>query len=110
METWGRGTNEVIDACKKYGVEPPVFSERTGMLVVAFRAAIAPEPRSRLDASKGHQVGTKSALSRHQVDVLRLALKPTPLPKLMRHCGTAATAQNSERQFSVLFLRSAFSP
>ena len=87
VETWGRGTNEVIDACKKYGVEPPVFSERTGMLVVAFRAAIAPEPRSRLDASKGHQVGTKSALSRHQVDVLRLALKPTPLPKLMRHCG-----------------------
>lgn len=43
VETWGRGTNEVIDACKKYGIEPPIFSERTGMLVVTFRVAIAPQ-------------------------------------------------------------------
>ena len=87
VETWGRGTNEVIDACKKYGIEPPVFSERTGMLVVTFRAEVAAKPKTELSASQRHQVGTKSALSQHQVAVLRLALKPTPLPELMRHCN-----------------------
>ena len=60
VETWGRGTNECIDACKKYGVEPPIFSERTGMLVVTFRAAITAELQTELSASERHQVGTMS--------------------------------------------------
>lgn len=40
VEKWGRGTNEVITACKKYGIKPPVFSERSGMLIVTFHAEI----------------------------------------------------------------------
>lgn len=69
VETWGRGTNEVIDACRKHGVEPPIFSERTGMLLVTFRAAITAELQTELSAPKAHQVG---AMSKRQQAILAL--------------------------------------
>jgi ATP-dependent DNA helicase RecG len=40
VEIWGRGTNRVIDECRKRGLEPPSFEERFGALIVTFRAAI----------------------------------------------------------------------
>ena len=43
IEAWGRGTNRVIDECKKYGVEPPTFREESGFLAVTFKARIGPE-------------------------------------------------------------------
>ena len=64
VEIWGRGTNRAIEACQRYGIEPPVFEEHTGTLFVDFRAVIGPGP------GKGpgrDQVGTKSGPSRHQV-------------------------------------------
>ena len=42
VEIWGRGTNEVIAACRAYGIEPPTFSEQEGTLTVTFRAAVGP--------------------------------------------------------------------
>jgi len=38
VEVWGRGTNRVIEMCKKHGADPPVFEERQGFLIVTFKA------------------------------------------------------------------------
>ena len=83
VEIWGRGTNRVIEACERYGIAPPVFEERDGAVFVTFRAPIAPV------ATKEPQVGTKSAPSRHQVQVLEEARVPRPIAQLMRTCGRA---------------------
>lgn len=52
----------------RYGMEAPTFEERAGAVYVIFRAAIGPT------AAAGHQVGTKSALSEQQVQVLAASL------------------------------------
>jgi ATP-dependent DNA helicase RecG len=44
VEVWGRGTNRVIDECRRYGVDEPTFEEQGGTVVVTFRAAIALGP------------------------------------------------------------------
>ena len=38
VEVWGRGTNRVITTCKEHGVAPPIFEERSGFLIVTFKA------------------------------------------------------------------------
>ncbi|MGH7441973.1 MAG: ATP-binding protein, partial [bacterium] len=43
VEVWGRGTNRVIEACRKQGIPEPVFEERQGFLVVSFAFAAAAE-------------------------------------------------------------------
>ncbi len=43
IEAWGRGTNRVIDLCRKHGVAAPVFEERQGFVIVTFKAPIVPE-------------------------------------------------------------------
>lgn len=84
VEIWGRGTNRVIEECEHYGIEPPIFEERAGALFVTFRAQIG--PRQAEEPSR-HQVGTKSALSRHQVQVIENATYPCSIADLMRACG-----------------------
>ena len=65
VEIWGRGTNRVIDECRRYGVAPPTFEERQGFLVVTFKTPIVEAPQleseleSRLESeleSLGHRV------------------------------------------------------
>jgi ATP-dependent DNA helicase RecG len=45
VEVWGRGTNRVIEECRRYGVEVPTFEEQGGTVVVTFRAAVALGPQ-----------------------------------------------------------------
>ncbi len=40
VEVWGRGTNRVIAMCKKYGAASPTFEERSGFLIVTFKAQL----------------------------------------------------------------------
>jgi ATP-dependent DNA helicase RecG len=40
VEKWGRGTNRVIDMCRKAGIAEPVFEEVTGAAVVTFRVRV----------------------------------------------------------------------
>jgi ATP-dependent DNA helicase RecG len=84
VEVWGRGTNRVVEACRTSGVEPPEFSEQAGVVTVMFKAAVGPEA---VKGPRGHQVGTKSALSRHQVQVLEIASVPRSLQDLMEPSG-----------------------
>ena len=44
VEVWGRGTNRVIEECRRYGVDAPTFEEQGGSVVVTFRAALALGP------------------------------------------------------------------
>lgn len=37
IETWGTGTNKMIEQCRKEGIPEPEFKERTGGVVVVFR-------------------------------------------------------------------------
>ncbi len=39
-EVWGRGTNRVIEMCRKHGAAPPTFEERQGFVVVTFMARL----------------------------------------------------------------------
>jgi ATP-dependent DNA helicase RecG len=57
-EIWGRGTNRVIDECRRYGVDPPTFSEEAGALIVTFKAPVIPTGEREMGPSRD-QVGTK---------------------------------------------------
>jgi len=62
IEAWGRGTNRVIEECKKYGIEPPTFREESGMLVVTFNARIGPliQDESKPGAESEAESGAES--------------------------------------------------
>jgi ATP-dependent DNA helicase RecG len=81
VEVWGRGTNRVIEECKRWGVEPPSFEVVTGSLWVTFRAAIGPGLRL------GDQAGTKLGLSGDQVQVLEEARDTRSIADLMEVAG-----------------------
>lgn len=51
---------------------------------MTFKAAVGPEG---VKGPSGHQVGTKSALSRHQVQVLEIAAVPQSIQDLMEPSG-----------------------
>ena len=38
IKKWDRGTNRVIEMCKKHGAAPPTFEEMQGFLIVTFKA------------------------------------------------------------------------
>ena len=56
VEIWGRGTNRVIEECRRYGVSPPAFEERQGFVVVTFKTPIigttpvSSQPESELES------------------------------------------------------------
>jgi ATP-dependent DNA helicase RecG len=85
VEVWGRGTNRVIDECIRWGIEPPTFSELTGFTVVTFRAAVRPEGTK--SAPSRHQVGTKSALSFEESEILRYCGEAKALTAVMEVVG-----------------------
>jgi ATP-dependent DNA helicase RecG len=88
VEVWGRGTNRVIEMCKKHGVPPPLFEERQGFLIVTFRAQLVAEGAAGTSGARsGDQVGTKSGLSQDQVEVLRLCRQEQPLVAMMNVVG-----------------------
>ncbi len=64
VEIWGRGTNRVIEECRRYGTQPPIFKEEALGLVVTFKApiGIAPPLKGRgfeKEEPSRDQVGTK---------------------------------------------------
>ncbi|MCC7168810.1 MAG: hypothetical protein IT459_00040 [Planctomycetes bacterium] len=85
IEVWGRGTNRVIEACRAYGIAEPTFTEGSGAVTVTFKAEIVAAVTNLVPGR--HQVGTKSALSPNQVEVLELAVDPRALAELMIPSG-----------------------
>lgn len=70
IEAWGRGTNRVIDECRRYGIEPPSFREETGMLVVTFKAPIGPEAKDGVESSTSHSTSHSTSAVPVQVQSL----------------------------------------
>lgn len=85
IEVWGRGTNRVIEACRAYGIAEPTFTEGSGAVTVTFKAEIVSGSGNL--GPRGHQVGTKSALSSYQVQVIELADVPRTLAELLIRSG-----------------------
>ncbi len=53
VEVWGRGTNRVIEACRKHGTPPPTFEDRSGFLVVTFQAQLIQDKGLSIQAPEG---------------------------------------------------------
>ncbi|MFM8475766.1 MAG: ATP-binding protein [Planctomycetaceae bacterium] len=47
VETWGRGTNRVVEICRENGVELPVCDLQGNSFLVTFRATMVPTPIQR---------------------------------------------------------------
>ena len=73
IERWGSGTLNILDWCKENGNPQPTWREQTTSIYVVFH------PPTHL----GHQVGTKLAPSRHQVQILRKCREDSTLVELM---------------------------
>ncbi len=88
VEIWGRGTNRVIEECKRYGVPPPTFEERQGFLVVTFTTPITgtPQTPSQPESELESQLGSELESLEHRV-LLSLRKGPmgkTPLSKVLK--------------------------
>jgi ATP-dependent DNA helicase RecG len=65
VEIWGRGTNRVIEICKKHGVALPTFEEMQGFVIVTFKAIMVPHvPDEDSTASGAQSIQVLSVLSR----------------------------------------------
>jgi ATP-dependent DNA helicase RecG len=73
IERWGSGTLNILDWCKENGNPSPTWREQWTSIYVVFHPPI----------HLGHQVGTKSAPSRHQVQILRKCREDSTLVELM---------------------------
>ncbi len=89
IEKWGRGTNRVIAMCRKAGLAPPTFEEITGAAVVTFTVNVLGPGResAQVAGPSRDQAGTKSALSRHQVMILKSCGRDKTLLELMKEIG-----------------------
>jgi hypothetical protein len=96
----------VIEACRAYGIAEPTFTEGSGAVTMTFKAEIVAGAGDLVPG--GHQVGTKSALSPYQVQVLELADIPRALAELMTP-RAAPTAPSSGTKSSGPCLRPACS-
>ncbi|MEW5947032.1 MAG: ATP-binding protein [bacterium] len=82
IERWGSGTLNVIDRCVENGNPQPAWNEQAGSVILTFYPRIYDE-----DTQVRHQVGTKLALSRHQVNILLKCRENRALLELMKATG-----------------------
>ena len=82
IERWGTGTLNIIDWCAENGNPPPGWLEQAGSVYVTFLPAVLPDtPKDTGD------VGTKSGLSRDQVQIIRNLLNDKAITDLMGLLG-----------------------
>lgn len=87
IEKAGTGVKRIRDEARKGGYPEPVW-EVNGFTTAIFRPN--PEVRAAAGARPGpsrNQAGTKPALSRHQVDILRRCRREQPMTVLMKVAG-----------------------
>lgn len=84
IEKAGTGIKRIRDETRAQGCPDPVF-EANGFFTAIFRPN--PEVRAQAAAQATGEVGTKLALSRHQVDILGKCSEEQPLLALMELAG-----------------------
>lgn len=88
VEIWGRGTNRVIEECRRYGVSPPAFEERQGFVVVTFKTPIigttpvSSQPESELESQLESQL--ESLEHRVLLSLRKGPMGKTPLSKALK--------------------------
>ena len=91
VEIWGRGTNRVIDECKRYGIAPSLFEELQGYLVVTFRASIGPESvHLGTKRPKGSQKGSQKSSQKILEQITRQP--EVTIDELAAHIGISSRA------------------
>jgi ATP-dependent DNA helicase RecG len=80
VEIWGRGTNRVIEECRRYGVPPPTFEEWQGFLVVTFKTPVVGKTlvSSQLESELESRLESELESLEHRV---LLSLKKGPMGK-----------------------------
>jgi predicted HTH transcriptional regulator len=84
IERMGTGTGDMIARCRKVGLPEPKFALRDGFVVTVGR-----RPQRAFEAVSPGEAGTKSALSRHQVEILRKCMEEQLVTTLMAIAGRA---------------------
>ncbi len=83
VEVWGRGTDRVIEECRRWGIDPPRFEIVTGSLWVTFPAAIGPGAQATAQAAP--QVTPQ--VTPQAIAVLREATSPRTRSELQEAAG-----------------------
>ena len=79
IERAGTGTLDMIELCRKAGIPEPEFEQRGGQFVLTIRRK---KILAQVEAQED-QVGTKLALSRHQVEILHKCQADSSITALM---------------------------
>ena len=87
VEKIGSGIRRIRELCRDHGVAPPVIEVSDHWVTTTFRRPVAEVPAEGTGPPGRHQVGTKWAPSRHQVEVLRNSLSEKPIGELMGLVG-----------------------
>ena len=89
VEHIGSGIRRIRDLCREWGVPAPVIDVSEHWVTVTFRRpALGGEGSGATSEGPARdQVGTKSAPSRHQVEILRKSLSAQPMTELMAVAG-----------------------
>ncbi|NUQ62198.1 MAG: DUF4062 domain-containing protein [Pirellulales bacterium] len=90
VEKAGTGILDMISLCKAAGARPPQFRQEGGQFIQTLW-----RPKAAGTAQVPAQAGTKLALSRHQVEILKKCRKETGLVNLM--AGTGRTDRTKFR-------------
>jgi len=89
VEHIGSGIRRIRDLCREWGVAAPAIDVSDHWLMVVFRRSPMGGEDSGVTSGRAgqHQVGTKSAPSRHQVKILRRSLIAQSIIELMAVAG-----------------------
>jgi ATP-dependent DNA helicase RecG len=84
IDAWGRGIEKIESACREANLPEPLFEEHCGGMRVTLYSKRTDKTALRMKAeSGGKQVGTKLALSQHQVKILYKCLAVSKITDLM---------------------------
>ena len=81
VEVWGRGTNRVIEMCKKHGAAPPTFEEMQGFLIVTFKAQLVAGGMARVGSQVESKVESRVESVGGLEDRIAAVVKLGPLSK-----------------------------
>ena len=96
MEAWGTGYKRMREACEAGGYPLPDWIE----LGTVTRTVLRPHPDVAEATAEGAKSGTKSAPSRHQVELLVFAAEPRSVVELMSLSG-----RHDRTKFRTAFLQ-----
>ena len=81
IKKWDRGTNRIIEMCKKHGAAPPTFEEMQGFLIVTFKAQMVAGRMARVGSQVESKVESRVESAGGFEDRIAAVVKLGPLSK-----------------------------